>query len=75
MTPLQIVLLVLLSLLAGAVALFALSWYMTEKRAPKFTALGTGDASAQHGGSTSVNRMLRIRKAADGLTYGHVSPR
>lgn len=40
MTPLQIVLLVLLSLLAGAAALFALSWYMTEKRVPKFTALG-----------------------------------
>ena len=40
-TPLQIVLLVLLSLLAGAAALFALSWYMNEKRVPKFSALGT----------------------------------
>ena len=32
------------------------------------------DASAQ-GGSTCVNRMLRIREAADGLRCGRVGPR
>ena len=33
-----------------------------------------GDTSAQ-GGSTCVNRMLRMREAADGLLYGRIVPR
>ena len=32
-----------------------------------------GDTSA-YGGSTCVNRMLRMKEAADGLRYGRVGP-
>ena len=41
MTVLQIILLVLAGLAVGAAAFFAFSWYMTEKRAPKFDVLGS----------------------------------
>lgn len=41
MSLLQIILLVVCGLLAGAAAFFLLSWRYSEKHAPKFTALGT----------------------------------
>lgn len=41
MTPLQIILLIVLGLLVGAIAFFLFSWRYTEKHAPRFTALGT----------------------------------
>ena len=41
MTPLQIIVLVVCGLLAGAAAFFLLSWRYSEKHAPKITALGT----------------------------------
>lgn len=41
MTPIQIIVLVVCGLLAGAAAFFLLSWRYSEKHAPKITALGT----------------------------------
>lgn len=41
MTPLQIILLILLTLLIIAAAYLFFSWRYTERTAPKFTALGT----------------------------------
>lgn len=41
MTTLKIILLGLLGLVIGAAVLFGLLWYMTERNASKFDALGT----------------------------------